>query len=236
MSFQPKSIFRPVPDYKNLHLYQKSEVLVLLTDVFCRRFLPAHGDRTVDQMNQAARSGKQNIVEGSEAALTSSETEVKLVNVGRASLQELREDYEDYLKKHTLPLWDKGHPRFDNMLAFCRSRNDYADYRHLAETLPAEEFCNMAITLCRITDKMLDSYLQHLEKQFVTQGGVKERMHAARTGYRQEQDLRLQELEEENRNLKAEIQFLKQRLEALTSKTSDTSNTSSTSKSSNSSN
>ena len=82
MSFQPKSIFRPVPDYKNLHLYQKSEVLVLLTDVFCRRFLPAHGDRTVDQMNQAARSGKQNIVEGSEAALTSSETEVKLVNVG----------------------------------------------------------------------------------------------------------------------------------------------------------
>ena len=148
MSFQPKSIFRPVPDYKNLHLYQKSEVLVLLTDVFCRRFLPAHGDRTVDQMNQAARSGKQNIVEGSEAALTRSETEVKLVNVGRASLQELREDYEDYLKKHSLPLWDKGHPRFDNMLAFCRSRNDYADYRHLAETLPAEEFCNMDITLC----------------------------------------------------------------------------------------
>ena len=213
MSFQPKSIFRPVPDYKNLHLYQKSEVLVLLTDVFCRRFLPSHGDRTVDQMNQAARSGKQNIVEGSEAALTSSETEGKLVNVGRASLQELREDYEDYL-----------------------TRNDYADYRHLAETLPAEEFCNMAITLCRITDKMLDSYLQHLEKQFVTQGGVKERMHAAHTGYRQEQDLRLQELEEENRNLKAEIQSLKQRLEALTNKTSDTSNTSGTSKSSNSSN
>ena len=228
-----KSIFNPVPDYKSLYLYQKSEVLVLLTDVFCRRFLPAHGDRTVDQMNQAARSGKQNIVEGSEAALTSSESEVKLVNVARASLQELREDYEDYLKKHTLLLWDKGHPRFDNMLVFCRAHNNYSDYRHLAETLPAEEFCNMAITLCRITDKMLDSYLLHLEKQFVTQGGVKERMHAARTGYRQEQDRRLRELEEENRNLKAEIQTLKKQLATLTSNTSNPSDTSNTSNPSN---
>ena len=215
MPSQPKIIFRRVPDYKRLYLYQKSEVLVLLTDVFCRRFLPAHGDRTVDQMNQAARSGKQNIVEGSEAALTSSETEVKLVNVGRASLQELREDYEDYLKKHTLALWDKGHPRFDNMVAFCRAHNHFDDYRLLAECLSAEEFCNMAITLCHITDKMLDSYLQHLEKQFVAQGGVKERMHAARSGYRQAQDRRLHELEEENRSLKAEIQSLKKRLGEL---------------------
>jgi hypothetical protein len=138
--WQEKSIFKQVAGYKNMHLYQKSEVLVLLTDVFCRRFLPLYGDRTVDQMTQAARSGKQNIVEGSEAAMTSTETEVKLVNVGRASFQELREDYEDYLKKHGLPLWDKTHPRFNNMLAFCRTRNEYADYRHLAETLGAEEF------------------------------------------------------------------------------------------------
>ena len=82
---QEKSIFKQVAGYKNMHLYQKSEVLVLLTDVFCRRFLPPYGDRTVDQMTQAARSGKQNIVEGSETAMTSTETEVKLVNVGRAS-------------------------------------------------------------------------------------------------------------------------------------------------------
>ena len=178
------SIFRQVPDYRNLHLYQKSDVLVVLTDRFCKRFLPPYGDRTVDQMTQAARSGKQNIVEGSEAAMTSSETEVKLVNVGRASLQELREDYEDYLKKHSLPLWDKKHPRFEKMLAFCREHNTSDDYCHLAETLSAEEFCNMAITLCHITDKMADSYLHHLESRFVTEGGVKERMHAARTEYR----------------------------------------------------
>lgn len=213
MSPQPPSIFRQKPNYKSLHLYQKSEVLVLLTDVFCRRFLPLHGDRTVDQMNQAARSGKQNIVEGSEAAITSSETEVKLINVGRASLQELREDYEDYLKKHSLQLWDKDHPRFEKMLTFCRAHNAYDHYRQLAETLTAEEFCNMAITLCHITDKMADTYLQHLEKQFLTEGGVKERMHAVRTGYRQEQDRRLRQLEEENRHLKAEIAALRQQLE-----------------------
>ena len=212
MPTQQNSIFRRVPDYRNLHLYQKSDVLVVLTDRFCKRFLPPYGDRTVDQMTQAARSGKQNIVEGSEAAMTSSETEVKLVNVGRASLQELREDYEDYLKKHSLPLWDKKHPRFEKMLAFCREHNTSADYCHLAETLSAEEFCNMAITLCHITDKMADSYLHHLESRFVTEGGVKERMHAARTSYRKQQDSRMQALEEENRLLKAEIVALRKKL------------------------
>ncbi|MBO7576355.1 MAG: four helix bundle suffix domain-containing protein [Bacteroidales bacterium] len=212
MPTQQNSIFRRVPDYRNLHLYQKSDVLVVLTDRFCKRFLPPYGDRTVDQMTQAARSGKQNIVEGSEAAMTSSETEVKLVNVGRASLQELREDYEDYLKKHSLPLWDKKHPRFEKMLAFCREHNTIDDYCHLAETLSAEEFCNMAITLCHITDKMADSYLHHLESRFVTEGGVKERMHAARTSYRQQQDSRMQALEEENRLLKAEIVALRKKL------------------------
>ncbi|MBR4803288.1 MAG: four helix bundle protein, partial [Bacteroidales bacterium] len=75
-----KSIFKQVANYRELYIYQKAEVLVLLTDIFCKRFLPRYGDRTVDQMNQAARSGKQNIVEGCEAAMTSAETEVKLVN------------------------------------------------------------------------------------------------------------------------------------------------------------
>ena len=103
-------------------------------------------------------------MEGSEAAMTSTETEVKLVNVARASLQELREDYEDYQKKQGLQLWGKDHPRFNKMLSFCRTRNEYSDYRHLAETLSAEEFCNMAVTLCHITDKMLTTWrgLPHL--------------------------------------------------------------------------
>ena len=81
--------------WKNLYFYRKSDTLYQLTVVFCNRFLPAHGDRTVDQMVQAARSGKQNIVEGSEDGKTSSEMEIKLINVARSSLQELREDYLD---------------------------------------------------------------------------------------------------------------------------------------------
>ena len=197
-----KSIFKPTANWHNLHLYQKSDVLVQLTGVFCRRFLPPYGDRIVDQMVQAARSGKQNIVEGSEDGKTSTEMELKLLNVARASIGELREDYEDYLKGHSLPLWDNKHPRFDGMLSFCREHNDYADYEKLAEKMSAEEFCNMAITVCRMTDKMLVSYLEHLEQRFVTEGGIKERMHSARTGYRQEQDAKFAALEEENRRLK----------------------------------
>ena len=104
---EKKTIFGKVANYKELHVYQKAEVLVLLTDVFCKRFLPPYGDRRVDQMNMAARCGKQNIVEGCEDGQTSSQMEVNLVNVGRASFQELREDYADYLKRNNLPVWDK---------------------------------------------------------------------------------------------------------------------------------
>ena len=215
------SIFKKVANYKTLHVYQKSEVLVLMTDVFCKRFLPPYGDRTVDQMNQAARSGKQNIVEGSEAAMTSSETEVKLVNVGRASFQELREDYEDYLKRHRLPLWDKNHSRFNRMLAFCRENNSWEAYSPLTQKLPAEDFCNMAITLCHITDKMFEGYLKHLEKTFREQGGIRERMHAVRTGYRQQQDEHMHALEEENRQLKQEVERLKALLKEITSENKD---------------
>lgn len=209
---EKKTIFGKVANYKELHVYQKSEVLVLLTDVFCKRFLPLYGDRRVDQMNMAARCGKQNIVEGCEEGLTSSKMEVNLVNVGRASFQELREDYEDYLKRNNLPVWDKNHPRFDGMVNFCRQNNRWEAYQDLASKLSPEEFCNMALSLCHITDKMFDGYLKHLEKRFIEEGGIKERMHAARTGYREGIDRRLRVLEAENQRLKAENEELKSRL------------------------
>lgn len=212
---EEKSIFRRVPNYKGLHVYQKAEVLVLLTDVFCKRFLPLYGDRRVDQMNMAARCGKQNIVEGCEDAMTSSAMEVNLVNVGRSSFQELREDYEDYIKRNGLQLWDNKHPRFDNVVKFCRQNNHWDAYQLLADKLSAEEFCNMALTLCHITDKMFCGYLKHLEKTFTEQGGVKERMHAVRTGYRQEQDARMKALEAENAALKQRIAELEQKLVGL---------------------
>ncbi len=207
-----QGIFKKVANYKNLYFYQKADTLVLLTDIFCKRFLPAYGDRTVDQMNMAARSGKQNIVEGCEAAMTSIETELKLVNVGRSSFQELREDYEDYLKKNRLLIWNSEHPRYDKMLSFCRDHNKSTDYQFLGDTLDAEAFCNMAVTLCHFTDKMFFSYLKKLEDEFVKNGGIKERMHAARTGYRQEVDARLKQLETENERLKAENESLKKQL------------------------
>ncbi len=198
--------------WQELFFYRKSDVLYQLTQVFCRRFLPLHGDRTVDQMVQAARSCKQNIVEGCEDGKTSSEMEIKLVNVARGSLQELRQDYLDYLKIHSLRVWDSKHPRFDSLLEYCRRHNDWPDYQKLSEALPEEDFCNMALTLCHITDKMISSYLVGLEQRFVTEGGIKERMHAARTGYREEVDRRLRLLEEENTRLNAENQELKRRL------------------------
>ena len=207
---EEKSIFKRVANYKELHVYQKAEVLVLLTDVFCKRFLPLYGDRRVDQMNMAARCGKQNIVEGCEDGQTSTEMEVRLVNVGRSSFQELREDYEDYLKRNNLQMWDKSHPRFDKMVAFCRANNDWQAYKPLSETLSAEEFCNMALSLCHITDKMFCGYLKHLEKTFREQGGIKERMHAVRTGYRQEQETRMRALEAENAALKKRIAELEE--------------------------
>ena len=209
---EKKTIFAKVVNYKELNVYQKAEVLVLLTDVFCKRFLPPYGDRRVDQMNMAARCGKQNIVEGCEDGMTSSEMEVKLVNVGRSSFQELREDYEDYLKRNDLPVWNTQHPRFDKMVSFCRQNNSWESYQPLAMSLPAEEFCNMALTLCHLTDKMFDGYLKHLGKQFIEQGGIKERMHAARTGYRDGIDRRLRELEDENKYLRAENEKLKKDL------------------------
>ena len=209
----PKPILREVANYKDLHVYQKAEVLVLLTDVFCTRFLPHHGDRTVDQMKQAARSGKQNIVEGSEAAMTSSETELKLVNVGRSSFMELREDYQDYLKRNSLPIWDGCHPRFEKMVEFCRNNNRWEAYQPLALKLSPEDFCNMALTLCHITDRMLEKYLKYLEKNFIEQGGIRERMHAARTGYRQTQDAQLKaqdaQLKAQDAQLKAQDAQLK---------------------------
>jgi len=198
--------------WKDLYFYQKSDTLYQLTVEFCKRFLPAHGDRTVDQMVQAARSGKQNIVEGSEDGQTSSEMEIKLLNVARGSLQELRADYHDYLNTHHLLVWDADSERQQKLREFCHSHNEYSAYAPLLTKMNDEEMANMALTLCHQTDKMMCAYIEKLEKKFVTEGGIKERMHAARTGYRQEVDARLKALEEENRRLKKENEELRKRL------------------------
>ena len=206
--------------YQDLYFYQKSDVIYQLTFVFTQRFLDKYKDRTVDQMVQAARSCKQNIVEGIEAGEASSETEIKLLNVARASLQELREDYEDYLKARNLTIWDKEHLRFKSMVEFCRAKNQWDEYEKYASNWNDEEIANISLSLCHIIDKMLSKYITTQTNIFEQQGGIRERMHAARTGYRQKQDEEMMALEAENKRLKEENARLKEELERLV-KTSD---------------
>lgn len=188
--------------WENLNFYQKTVVLYQMTFVFCERFLPKYGDRTVDQMVQAARSGKQNIVEGSADGMTSTEMELKLLNVARASIKELREDYEDYVISRQLTMWKNGHQRYNQLLVFCRQHNKLDDYEPFFQKWNAEEMANTALTLCHQVDKMMMTYIEGKERQFVKEGGIKERMYAARTGYRQGIDQRLKALEAENARLK----------------------------------
>lgn len=198
--------------WEELYFYQKSDTLYQLTVEFCCRYLSAHRDRTVDQMVQAARSGKQNIVEGSEDGQTSSEMEIKLINIARGSLKELLSDYYDYLNTHHFTPWATNNPRLQRLRKFCSSHNNYSAYAPLIGKMNDEEMANMAITLCHQTDKMMCAYIKRLERIFIEEGGIKERMYAARTGYRKAQDERLHALEKENLQLKTEISTLKKRI------------------------
>lgn len=194
--------------WKDLYFYRKSDTLYQLTVAFCHRYLPPYGDRTVDQMVQAARSGKQNIVEGSEDGKTSSEMEITLLNSACGSLQELRSDYQDYLNTRHLTTWSATNERQQRLREFCHTHNDFADYKPLLAKMNDEEMANMALTLCHQTDKMMCAYLERLEAKFVTEGGIKERMHKARTGYREAQDAHMRSLEAENTALKNRVKEL----------------------------
>ena len=175
-----------------------------LTYEFIQRYLK-RGDRTVDQMLQAARSGKQNIVEESADGVTSMEMELKLLNVARASLKELREDYEDYILSRKLTRWDINHPRYETMLKFCRKHNKWEEYFFYVSKWNDEEIANICLTLCHMVDKMMMSYQEKLEKDFVTNGGIRERMSAARMKYRNDQ-------KEEIEQLKRRVSYLESKL------------------------
>jgi len=208
-ALQIDTVLRKQTNWKNLWFYQKTVVLYQMTYVFTRRYFPAYGDRTVDQMVQAARSGKQNIVEGSADGVTSMELELKLLNVARASIQELLEDYEDYLPAHGLAKWTAGHSRYEAMLAYCRSHNYLGDYEKYFEKWNDEEMANIAISLCHMVDKMMMTYQKKKEEEFITEGGIRERMTAARLGYRTNQRQTIEQLLREVERLKQENEQLK---------------------------
>lgn len=174
----------PHGGYEDLLSFQKARIVYDGTVRFCDRFLERR-DRTRDQMVQAARSGKQNILEGSQASGTSKETEIKLINVARASLEELLEDYRDFLRVRTIHLWDKDcrEARFVRRLG-ARKDTTYESYATYIETRPAQVVANILICLIHQTNYLLDQQLRQLEKAFLKEGGLRERMTRARLSAR----------------------------------------------------
>lgn len=171
--------------YQALLSYQKAVIVYDATVYFCRRFL-SKKDRTYDQMIQGARSGKQNIVEGSLASGTSKEMEVKLTNVARSSLGELLEDYRDFLRGLKAEEWSRDHTYARRVRELCRQKNcNYETFRKGIEH-PDPVICtNVIIGLVKVTCYLLDQQIRKLEKDFVQEGGLKERMFQARLRERQ---------------------------------------------------
>ena len=170
----------PHGGYENLLSYKKAKIVYDGTVCFCGRFLGKR-DRTVDQMVQAARSGKQNIIEASQASGLSKETEIKLVSVARASLEELLEDYRDFLRTTKHPQWDKQSKEalFVRRLG-ANPDTTYETYRTYIETRPAPVVANILICLIHQTNYLLDQQKRHLEDVFLKEGGLRERMTRAR--------------------------------------------------------
>lgn len=181
---EPERVLPPRGDYQTLLSFQKAEVIYDITFRFAHKYL-SRGDRTVDQMIQSARSGKQNILEGSKAAQTSKEMEIKLTNVARASLEELLADYRDFLRVRDHILWDKDskEARFVRRLG-CKTPQTFELYRDFMETRPPEVLANIAICLIHQTNFLIDQQLKTLEKEFVEQGGLRERMTRVRLANR----------------------------------------------------
>jgi four helix bundle suffix protein len=175
----------PHGNYRKLLSYRKAEVVYDLTYRFCQRFLPKT-DRTNDQMIQAARSGKQNIVEGSKASGTSKETEIKLIGVARASLEELLADYCDLLRVRDLPVWKKESRQATFVRRLGSAPNvTYENYREFCETRSFQVVANIAICLIHQTNYLLDRQISRLEHEFVHGGGLRERMTRARQQHRE---------------------------------------------------
>jgi four helix bundle suffix protein len=174
----------PHGGYQKLLSYQKAEIVYDATVRFCERFFNKR-DRTVDQMVQAARSGKQNIVEGSAASGMSKEMEIKLTGVARASLEELLTDYRDFIRLRNIEEWTKDHPYTKRLRELNRQPNaNYQTFQKAVEHSDPAICANSIIGLIKLTTFLLDQQIRHLEKAFVEEGGLRERMTKARLSER----------------------------------------------------
>lgn len=169
--------------YRSLRVYQLAEIIYDITYIFTQKYL-SKGDRTIDQMVQAARSGKQNIAEGSAAGATSKETEIKLTNVAKASLQELLIDYEDYLRVRGLELWPAKSQKVEQTRRYCMTQKDSRNICFKLQTRNAEATANIAITLIHQADRLLHGLIERQKADFLKNGGIREQMSQARRAYR----------------------------------------------------
>ena len=180
-----------IPDhggYQNLAAFQMAEIVHDATVVFTKRYVSGYS-RTVDQMVQAARSGKQNIAEGSMASGTSKKTELKLIGVARASLEELLVDYKDYLRQNGLEQWPKDHEKavFIRKLSY-RPNRTYLTYKSYIEDKGPENAANVMICLIHQTNYLLDRLLKQLEKAFIEEGGFTEKLYRVRSQARKQKE------------------------------------------------
>lgn len=169
--------------YRDLIAFQKAECIYDITFYFAHRYLE-RGDRTIDQMIQAARSGKQNIAEGSCAGTTSRETEIKLLNVAAASLQELLVDWEDFLRVRGFEQWAIDSEKAMLTRRVCAKHSDSAYYRAAIRLRSPETIANICITLIHQTDVLLKHLIEASKQAFLCNGGVREEMTRARLEYR----------------------------------------------------
>lgn len=178
-----KNFIRQDNNYRTLKAFQKAECVYDVTYYFANKFL-TKGDRTIDQMVQAARSGKQNLAEGNIDGVTSKEMEIKLTNVNRASLHELLLDYEDYLRVRGLEQWTFNDPRCVQTREFCKRHLDSTVYREKIKDRTDETIANIAITLIHQCDVLIKGLIEWQKKNFLENGGIKEEMYRARKAYR----------------------------------------------------
>jgi len=177
-------LISPHGGYRKLKSFQHAELVYDCTVKFCDRFIDRRS-RTHDQMVQAARSGRQNIAEGSQTSGTSKKFELKLVGVAQASLEELPLDYEDFLRQRGLKLWDKNHPIAIAIRRLAYEKNrPYSTYSSYIEKAPPEVAANTIICLIHQTNYLLDQQLRQLEKAFIEGGGFTERLYKTRSAAR----------------------------------------------------
>lgn len=162
-------------NHRDLLCYQKAEAIYDMTYFFANKFLE-RSDRTRDQMIQAARSGKQNIIEGYAASATSIESELKLMNVAKSSLQELYADYEDYLRVRHLKRWEKDSEAFQKAQQLGSAHNNTDFWSELIQERSDETIANLALILIHQTDFMLHKFIQKIEKRFAQEGGIREQL------------------------------------------------------------